>query len=214
MKWLSFLIFCCSMVGCSSYSEYNSQDSIAVVLNGYSSGSCVLVSDTKALTSLHIFNRSDIGFVSPTDTKLVFHDFLYNVTDVEPVGYDSDLAILTLECRPKGMYPAQISWEVTDSPIEGYGYNMFVVQNTQAACIRYFTNKIVEFDRYMNMYGFDRDYDTWLDEIPSPGNSGGGIFQDGKVIGVITACDVVIIPYRGYFVPLYLYRDRIEEMLQ
>lgn len=160
--------------------EYQYSVGYISISSGKGNGSGVLISPNHILTCKHVltwFNEDNV-------IKNYPHYFIINGKNCEIKDYivfdDLDLAIARID-ESFSEYADISDKEVNDSILFNVAYKGEWYK-------RMYTNKFTGIHSN-GVYFYKLDYDTPLDSIPEPGNSGGGVFQEQegsiKLVGII-----------------------------
>ncbi|MCB1074977.1 MAG: trypsin-like peptidase domain-containing protein [Simkania sp.] len=216
MKQLTcFFLLCCSLVF-GSYSVEESVVKIYQTRNAYDyespwsspfqekrGGSGFIISGNRILTNAHVV--SDAAFIQVKKA----HDSEKYLAEVEWLGHDCDLAILTVpdEAFFEGTYPLEIATEIApvQAEVKVLGYPVGGVDLSV-------TRGIISRTEVCN-YNFSRNslLCSQIDAPLNPGNSGGPVLENGKVVGVAHQA-IFFGQNLGYMIPIPIIRHFLKEV--
>jgi S1-C subfamily serine protease len=168
------------------------------------SGTGFVIADGRILTNAHVVSDAHQVTVKRPDVAEPA------VATIEAIGHDCDLAILRVADKNflKGVRPLKLGegLPLLRSQAITYGYPVggMEVSNTAGIVSR------VEFQPYFHT-GTDSHLAVQTDAALNPGNSGGPVIQDGKVVGVAFQ----ILPTKqsiGYFIPIPVIRHFLTDV--
>jgi len=168
------------------------------------SGTGFVIADGRILTNAHVVSDAHQVTVKRPDVAEPA------VATIEAIGHDCDLAVLRIADKNflKGVRPLKLGdgLPLLRSQVVTYGYPVGGMEASNTAGIV----SRVEFQPYFHS-GTDFHLAVQTDAALNPGNSGGPVIQDGKVVGVAFQ----ILPTKqsiGYFIPIPVIRHFLADL--